>query len=143
MKALKNRRGVTLIELLVALGLVSIVLAAVYNIMLTGMKTYNLSFAQAQNQGVLRAAMLSLSTSMRSADTVSVSGTSLIIGDETVKLQSNTLIATKSSGVTRTIASGISTFTLTSDGTMITITLQTVQGASTNTLKSQVHVKPY
>jgi prepilin-type N-terminal cleavage/methylation domain-containing protein len=143
MKALRENRGITLIELLVALGLMSIVTMAIYTIMTTGIKSYNTSFKQAENQGVVRAAMLSLSTSMRSADTVQVSGSTLIIGDETVTLSGTNLIASKATGTPRTIAKNITAFTVSSDGAMITITLQTTQGAATNTLTSMVHVKPY
>jgi prepilin-type N-terminal cleavage/methylation domain-containing protein len=74
MAKLKNRKGVTLVELLVALAILSLVAAGTITVLSSGLKTYTLNFNSTVGQQNLRAAMIKISKQARDpANTVAIS----------------------------------------------------------------------
>jgi type II secretory pathway pseudopilin PulG len=55
----------TLVELIVAIGIVAVVMGAAFTVLLTGMKTFGVNVDYSNNQSGLRAAMLQISKEER------------------------------------------------------------------------------
>ena len=68
MKCLQNRKGLSIVELLITLGLSSIVVTAVFFVYHSGTKAWTRAENQVEVQQNLRVAMNMLSTEIRKAD---------------------------------------------------------------------------
>ncbi len=72
MKYLINRKGFSLVELLMVLGLTGIVIAAVYMVYCSGVKAWIRAGEQMEVQQNLRIAMDTLSSAIRRADVIRI-----------------------------------------------------------------------
>jgi prepilin-type N-terminal cleavage/methylation domain-containing protein len=139
MKAIiRNKKGMTLIELLLALAIVSVVMAAAFTILATGMKTYNIDKNSSIGQGSLRGAMITITKTVRKAPAGAASITGikvLTVSSKSFTIDSGNL---KYGGVV--IANNIAS--IYADYTDATHTVIQVDLTSTdgNTLSTQVRV---
>ena len=69
---IKNSKGVTLIELIVVLGLVSLVLLVGYNLLPLGLNTFGMQTENIDNQSRARQAIRQISGEIRKAGSVDV-----------------------------------------------------------------------
>jgi|BioPla2DNA2_1021312.scaffolds.fasta_scaffold20553_4 prepilin-type N-terminal cleavage/methylation domain-containing protein len=69
---IKNSKGVTLIELIVVLGLVSLVLLVGYNLLPLGLNTFGMQTENIDNQSRARQAIRQISGEIRKASSVDV-----------------------------------------------------------------------
>lgn len=76
---MKNQRGLTLVELLATLVLISIVLVMVSSIHLMGLKQYSVQSQDVKNQNHVRLAMAMVTKDVRSAGAVSVANNQLTL----------------------------------------------------------------
>lgn len=131
MKTMRNQKGYTLLELILALGLVVIIAGAAYTVLLTGVRTFNSNVASSQAQSGLRVAMMKISKLEHNA-TVTATATSVTFttgaGTHVVTASGNAL---KDNGTT--IAQNVSTLSTTSSGKMLTVTLTGDNGATLTT----------
>lgn len=72
MKWFKNRKGITLIELIIALALISIVLVIGYNLFFSGLNNYGRQVDNVDNQTRARQAIRQISGEIRKASSVDV-----------------------------------------------------------------------
>lgn len=79
MKTLGNRRGLTLIELVVTLAIAGVVMAAAATILVSGVRTYNLNLKSTQSQQSLRTAMMRITKEVRGAGKVEAAGGTLTL----------------------------------------------------------------
>ncbi len=79
MKTRMNHRGVTLLELILAIGLVAIIAGAGYTVLLTGVKTFNTNVDNSTSQSGLRSAMMQITRDAKKATAVAAGGTSLTL----------------------------------------------------------------
>lgn len=77
---LKNRKGITLVELVVAMAILSVIIAASVTVMVTGIKTYNKNLTDTMSQQNLRSAMVKVTRQVRNAPSgaVSVNGSKVL-----------------------------------------------------------------
>lgn len=89
-----GKRGITLIEVVIAAGLCAIVIAAAATVLTTGIKTYNLEFNSTVDQQSLRSAMITISKQMRNpSNTVAISGTNVLtVNSKNYTVSSDSLI---------------------------------------------------
>lgn len=72
----KKNRGVTLVELIIAMAIVAVIIAASTATLLTGIKTYNRNFNDTVGQQNLRVAMMDISKQVRNnSGAAAVTGT--------------------------------------------------------------------
>lgn len=87
-----NNRGVTLVELIVAMAVAGVVIAAAYMILTSGIRTYNASLKSAAGQQNLRAAMMKISRDVRNAKSMpTVSGGVLTVDGNSYEASSGEL----------------------------------------------------
>ncbi len=79
MKTHMNHKGVTLLELIIAIGLVAIIAGAGYTVLLTGVKTFNTNVDSSTSQSGLRTAMMQITRNAKKATAVPAAGTSLTL----------------------------------------------------------------
>ena len=121
---LKNNRGVTLLELISALALLSTILILANSFHLFGQKQMNNQTSQIENQENVRYALNVLTKEIRSADKVEVSEDALILNHSDqykLDLETNTLTKNNISIVT-----GIKQFTVTNENNKVNLTISSV-----------------
>jgi prepilin-type N-terminal cleavage/methylation domain-containing protein len=93
MKKEKSRKGVTLIELIVAMAIVAIIIASSSAAIVMGLKTYNRNFSTTIGQQNLRQAMMKITKNVRNnASTVSITGTNVLtVGGKNYTVSSGSL----------------------------------------------------
>jgi prepilin-type N-terminal cleavage/methylation domain-containing protein len=89
----KNKKGITLVELIIAAAIAGIVIAASTAVLLTGVKTYNMNYNSTVGQQNLRSAMMGITKQVRSpANTVAVTAAKeLTINGQAFTVSSGTL----------------------------------------------------
>jgi prepilin-type N-terminal cleavage/methylation domain-containing protein len=89
----KNKKGITLIELIIAAAIAGIVIAASTAVLLTGVKTYNMNYNSTVGQQNLRSAMMSITKQVRNpANTVAVTDAkALTVNGQAFTVSSGTL----------------------------------------------------
>jgi len=131
----KNKRGITLIELIIAAAITGIVIAATTAILLAGVKTYNTNYNSTVSQQNLRSAMMKITKQVRSpANSVTITGTKVL----TVNGQNFTISSGNLSYNGQVYASTISSIYADytdSSHTVIQVDLSTPDG---NTLSTQI-----
>lgn len=88
LKFIKQRNGVTLIELIVTLALVSVVLVAVFNLFLFNHKLYDKSDSLSQVQFDVRMASDMITRELRNVSALSLSDTAMTNKMELIELKS-------------------------------------------------------
>jgi len=117
----KNEKGVTLIELLAVLALLSVILLLVNSVHLFGQKQMNLQTKEVQNQSDVRLAINLITKEIRKANLVEVPTTNdqlTINGKDVYKLEGTTLKKNSED-----IASNINKFILKKNGNQIKLTI--------------------
>ncbi|NLI60865.1 MAG: prepilin-type N-terminal cleavage/methylation domain-containing protein [Clostridiales bacterium] len=99
------QRGVTLIELLIAVSLILLILSLAYSIYLFGIQGYINNTTAIENQSNLRIAMEHITYHIRRTNNVSIRGDLLIVGDENYRLSKDVLMNKNNQ-----LATGISEF---------------------------------
>lgn len=113
----KNEKGITLIELLVALSLVSMVILLASSVQLFGQKQVNNQTNEIQNQSNVRLALNIITKEIRKASNVSVTNNVLTINNSDIyKLENN--ILKKNS---QPLITNIQSFTITKTDDKVTI----------------------
>ena len=121
---LKNNRGVTLLELISALALLSTILILANSFHLFGQKQMSNQTSQIENQENVRYALNVMTKEIRSADKIEVSEGVLVLNDSDhykLDLETNTLSKNNISIVT-----GIKQFTITNENNKINLTISSI-----------------
>lgn len=74
-----KQKGMTLIELVIGLGLMSMVLAVLYAIFFTGLKSFDRQIENANNQTTARQTLSYIGREIRRADEIDVYGDRLVV----------------------------------------------------------------
>ena len=147
-KMQKNEKGVTLIELLAALSLLSVVLLLASSIHMLGLKQSSSQITDIQNQSNIRLAMNIITREIRKAstvsfvnidDTVTTNDQLIINGVDVYKLENNSI--TKN---TNTLITNIQTFTIKKvKDSMYTITIANIPSNNSplTTLSSTISIR--
>ena len=72
MKQYNNKKGITLVELVIALAILGIVLTIGYNLFLAGLKSYGRQIDNADNQARARQVIRQLTREIRRADQIDI-----------------------------------------------------------------------
>ncbi|MGJ7920538.1 prepilin-type N-terminal cleavage/methylation domain-containing protein [Neobacillus sp. LXY-4] len=113
----KNEKGLTLLELLITLALVSMVLLMATSVHLFGQKQMNSQSNEVQNQSNVRLALNIVTKEIRKASSVSVANNVLTInGTDVYKLENNILKKNN-----QTLISNIQQFTITKTDEKLTV----------------------
>ena len=130
-----NRKGITLVELLLALGILVIITAAAYGVLTTGVKTYNANIKLSTSQSALRIAMMHISRQERKATTVTVGASTLTLAiggvNHSYSVSGNQLLYDSTA-----IATDIKAISSSISGKVVTVTLTATDGT---TLSTQMH----
>lgn len=79
MKFTKNRKGMTLIELVIAAAIVGAIMMASITVLMTSIKTYNTNFNNTVGQQNLRSAMMTITKQVRNPNSTSaVTGSNVL-----------------------------------------------------------------
>jgi prepilin-type N-terminal cleavage/methylation domain-containing protein len=136
MKMLCNKKGITLLELIIAVGLVAIIAGAAYTVLLTGVRTFNRNIDSTNAQSGLRTAMMKITKLEHSAGNVSATASSV-----TFTLSSGTHVITASGNQLKdngnVIAQNVTAMSTTTSGKMLTVTLT---GDNSATLTTQFYI---
>ncbi|GGH86076.1 prepilin-type N-terminal cleavage/methylation domain-containing protein [Pullulanibacillus pueri] len=131
--AIKNTRGLTLVEVLAVIVLLTLVFLLANALHLFGLKQYDIQTEEIKNQSQVRLAMIELTKEIRSADRVEVSEThdrfTITHSDQiktfTLNKQDHTI---DKNG--HPLIEGISTFSIIQSGSKITLTLKSLPNKS-------------
>jgi prepilin-type N-terminal cleavage/methylation domain-containing protein len=141
-KIVSDNRGLTLVELLAVIVLLSIILIIVSSIHLMGVKEYNVQSQVIKNQDNVRLAMSMLTKDVRSASTVSVTNNQLTLAtDSGTTIYSQGQSALNKNG--NPVVKGISQFIVVQNGNKVTLTLvssQDPEGKSV-TLSTDMYIR--
>ncbi|MDD3242715.1 MAG: prepilin-type N-terminal cleavage/methylation domain-containing protein [Eubacteriales bacterium] len=109
---MKKKRGVTLVELILAMGIAVLVVAASYALISSGLRSYEGVSAVTGELDTVRLVMANVSKDVRACASHAVSvgaDQSLLIDDITYTLQDETLIRRQGTSTT-TVAQGVAVF---------------------------------
>lgn len=75
-----NKKGITLVELLLAMAILGVVVAVTFTVLTAGIKTYNLNYKSTVGQQELRSAMIKITKQVRNAasGSVAITGTKVL-----------------------------------------------------------------
>lgn len=132
----KSKKGVTLIELIVAMAIVAIIIASSSAAIVMGVKTFNRNFNTTIGQENLRQAMMKITKNVRNnASTVSITGTNVLtVGGKNYTVTSGSLTYNGQS-LAQNITSIVANYTDTAKKTVVQIDLTSADG---NTLSTQI-----
>jgi prepilin-type N-terminal cleavage/methylation domain-containing protein len=133
-----SRKGLTLIELLVALGILAVVIAATYTVLTTGFNTYNMNLESSVSQSSARTAMITLTRQAHATPRaqVSVNGAQneLTLDGAVYKASGGSLYRGSAA-----IVQNISSLSVSIDAAhMLSITVTASDGS---TLRTQIYLK--
>ena len=138
-----NKKGITLIELIIAIGILSMVLALGYSLYLTGVRGFLRETTSVDNQFKVRHASTTIGRQIRRADTVTVDGGKLKLtypnGSSLVyRLQGNVIMEG-----TNKLVEGINTFTASITGNTIFLTIESKENSDDEAyeLSSQITIR--
>ena len=147
----KSEKGITLIELIFAVGLISIIIALGYMFYFTGVRAFDRNVDRADIQQNVRHSISFITKRLLNANNSAVSVTlrpnaadDLIIGQELYRLAGITLEVnherTNSASPFNPLAEGIAAFEVTRTGRVITVAITggTAQESNEFTLSTQV-----
>lgn len=131
-----NRKGVTLVELIIAVGLLAVVSAGAYSLLTLGIRSYNLHTESSVSQTALRESALHLSKVVKNAPNGSVStdGTTVTADSAVYSVSDGTLYYGGS-----LVSRHISSLTATLTNNILTVTLTAEDG---QTLETSLHTSP-
>lgn len=100
------QKGISLMELLIAAGLIVVVLSLAYSVYLFGIQGYVNNTSSIENQSNVRIALEHITYNIRRSNRVDIKGDTLIVGDESYRLSKDILM-----NKSNQLAMGISEFT--------------------------------
>lgn len=135
----KNQKGVTLIELLAAITLLSIVLLLANSIHLFGQKEMTDQTAEIQNQSNVRLAMNLITKQIRKASSINVDSNNVLTLDSDIyKLDNNSLTKNGQPFITN-----LQKFDIQYDGSKITVTIADLPSTNNpqTTLSTTIYIR--
>jgi prepilin-type N-terminal cleavage/methylation domain-containing protein len=136
----KNQKGVTLIELLAAIALLSVVLLLANSLHIFGQNQMTNQTTEIQNQSNVRLAMDIITKQIRKASTINVDSNGVLTLDNTdiYKLDNNSL--TKNS---QPLVTNLQTFNIQYDGSKVIITIADLPNTNTpqTTLSTTIYIR--
>lgn len=132
---MRNKKGFTLIELILVLTVTTILLGAVVTILLQSIGYYKIDETTAANQDSLNLAASSIEQRIRSANSVTLSGSDCVIttvtGTYTYSLNTTTHVLTVNSA---TLTDKIASFSCSVTGNVVTLSITTTNDRTGNPL---------
>lgn len=136
---IKNKKGVTLIELIIVLSILSIVSSLAYSVYYFGLKNFNTQTVNVNNQSNVRYALSIISKDIRKSDSVTVSANIITIdGTIEYKLDGNVLMKNGNN-----LVIDIETFNITRAGNKMTMEITSLPNSfgNTVTLSSKIYIR--
>jgi prepilin-type N-terminal cleavage/methylation domain-containing protein len=127
----KNRTGMTIIELVIVMAVMTMIIAIAYGLMLTGIRSYKSQIANVNNQQNARQSMMIVTKNIRMNDpddiVIEAGNNKLIIdnGTDTIEYYVNNDSLYENSKI---IAYNIKSFTAERDVDNLTVTIETNKG---------------
>jgi len=147
----KSNKAITLVELIIAIGLITLIITLGYMFYFTGVRAFDRNIDRADIQQNVRHSMSFISKRLLNARDAAVSVSTrlnasddLIIGQERFRLTGTTLVVnhehTNSASPFNPLAENITAFEVTKTGSMITVTISggAAQESDLFTLSTQV-----
>ena len=137
---LKNNRGISLIELLAALTLLSLIFLLVSSFTIFGQKQMNSQSSQIDNQANVRLAINIISKEIRCADRLVISNDNVLTINNTEKYQLTDTTITKNDTA---LIKGIEEFIINKEGSKINITITSLPDKNINsvTLSTVIYMR--
>lgn len=132
-----RKKGFTLVELIVAIGLMGIIVVIASNLTVYAFKSHNVIKSKSHAQNEARLAALRIEKELRYSDDIVISDTD-IIGMNSIELSAAELLIKGAS--TQVIASNIKTFTVLAEDGLIKIQITVAFGDTEYVLDT--HIKP-
>jgi prepilin-type N-terminal cleavage/methylation domain-containing protein len=134
---MKNKRGFTLIEMLVTLALVAVVAALMYTFFGQGISLYSMESESAQEQANLRLVLSDITNRARLTDPSSITYADgvLTVDDTTYSFNSTDQEILRDGG---TLATGISRFTVQLESGLLEVSITSTKGTVVSTSLSLV-----
>lgn len=136
---IKNKKGVTLIELLIVLSILSIIISLAFSVIFVGTKNFSVQTANVNNQSNVRYALNIISRDIRKAESVTVSEHTITIDDSfEYKLENNELLKGE-----QILATDVETFHITKVGNKITIEINSLPNSvgQSVSLSSTIYIR--
>ncbi len=140
---LSNKKGVTLLELIIALAIMSIIMAVCFSVFSYGMKGYQRETANVDSQIDVRYVLNYLNREIRRAEHVEVNTNILKLTDETGNITEYKLNGDEIIKNATTLVDGINTFMVTMNGDKIEIFIESVENSSGDSyeLSSEITIR--
>lgn len=145
---LKNQRGLTLVELLASLVLISIVLVMVSSIHLMGIKQYSVQSQDVKNQDQVRLAMAMVTNDIRQASDVEVDQDSTTLMNQlTLQIGARTIVYSQNQNSLlkngQPLISGIQQFNVTQTGKEVSLSVVSIpnQDGKSETLSTNLYTR--
>jgi prepilin-type N-terminal cleavage/methylation domain-containing protein len=141
----KSKIGFSLIELVLAVMILSVVILAAYSVLITGLKVYNRNSISVEEQRTLRTVFMKIDNDMRSYDgemgEITVSGSNITIGNRASYdfVIDDGSITRTADATTAVLAEGISAFTASIEGDSIVVEITGENDGMV--LKSQIKLR--
>ena len=134
---MKNRRGFTLVEMLVTLAILVVVTALMFTFFGQGLSLYTMESESAQEQTSLREVLSDITNRARLTDPAEItySGEVLNVGGTTYSFDSVSQAILRDSGI---MATGISSFTVLLESELLQISITSTAGTVVSTSLSLV-----
>lgn len=124
---MKNKKGFTLVELIVVISVTTILLGTVISVFLQSLDMYKIDETKSANQDSLNVAATSVESKIRNASAVSGTGSVCIVttasGDYTYSLDTSTNILTVNSSY---LTGRIASFSCSVNGDIVSLAITTV-----------------
>ena len=130
-----SKKGFTLIELIIAIGLMGIIVVIASNLAVFGFKSHTVIKSKSHAQNEARLAVLNIEKELRYSDEIIISDTE-IIGMNVIDLSAGELKITGSS--TRVIANNIQSFTVIAEDGLVKIQLTVAFGEAEYDLETNI-----
>ncbi len=143
---MKNNKGLTLVELLIAAMIFGTVITLAGTMFVSGFKNYEKVSGIMTGQANTRFVMYEISKYLRNADqsdvSVSESNTSITIGDVTIYYTSDDLtVSRQQSGITTVIGRNITNFSVSVSGDTVNYSIRSTEDSSE--LNSSITIKAF
>ncbi|SNR86457.1 prepilin-type N-terminal cleavage/methylation domain-containing protein [Anaerovirgula multivorans] len=136
---IQNRKGITLIELLMVLSVMSIIVVLSFSVYIFGMKSFTLQSTNVENQSNVRYATSYITKEIRKAESVEVLGNILTInGTDEYKLVDNIIWRNSNELVT-----GIEHFNMSKSGNKISLEIISLSNSDGcfSSLSSKIYIR--
>ncbi|WP_026475849.1 PilW family protein [Alkaliphilus transvaalensis] len=88
---IKNNKGITLVELIVALAISSIIIGLIFSTLVFGSRSFNVQADQIDNLSSVRNAMDLITREIRKAESVDINNNVLTLDEYVYKLENNSI----------------------------------------------------